>query len=215
MELISWWVLNEVLTTLLVSVLVTTIVGAVAWRMHPRISARLLFVAIFSFSILGFVTGELMTDSREAAVGAVVPACLTLIGVVAGYVVSTKGVESQPPIFAMLICFPFALFVGSLFGIGLRSESESQASDPRALLQHDLLLENNKLAVELQRLENYVVFLQQRNGFSTERKLDLSRFESSYEKVVPGKQEPTGTKLQSNDANATSAASNAGVADKR
>lgn len=184
MELLKWWALNAILTALLISAIISAVVGLIAMRILPHRHAGvwLLFVAVFAFSILGFVTGELLGDSREAAVGTVVPAVLTLLGGVAAYVVSEKGLESQPAIFAILICFPLALYVGSLFGIGLRAEYEDHAQDPQVLLQRDLLVENNKLALELQRLQNYVFFLSQRDGFAQEEKLDLSRFESVYEK---------------------------------
>jgi hypothetical protein len=53
------------------------------------------FLAKLAFSALGFVTGDIMGNSRDSAVGDVLPAVLTLVAGVSIYVIGTKGVASQ------------------------------------------------------------------------------------------------------------------------
>ncbi|WP_020175223.1 hypothetical protein [Methyloferula stellata] len=185
MELLNWWALNVILTALLVSSATSFIVSIAAVRIRPAAPAGsfwLLFLAVFAFSMLGFVTGQILGDSRESVVGSVVPAVLTLLGGVVAYIFSSKGIRSQTAISAVLVCFTFSFLVGSLFGIRLRIEYEYSLQDPAWLSQRDLALEQNKLAVEIQRLQNYVVWLQLRNEFAEKDKLDLSRFETIFEK---------------------------------
>src|SRR5262245_33963646 len=142
--------------------------------------------------MLGFVTGEVMGISREAAVGSVVPAVLTLLGGVAVYLVGSKGVEAQANVSAMVLCFAVALLVGSSFGAEERGQYDYAENDPDRLRINALALEHNKLAVEIQRLENYMEFLKLKRDFAEEEKLDLSRFESTFEiKQTPNKEANT------------------------
>ena len=166
-----------------------------AWlRRRPREDRHLWFVflAILAFSMLGFVTGEVMGVSRESAVGTVVPAVLTLLGGVAVYLVGSKGAEAQANVSAMVLCFAVALLIGSLFGARVRVEYDYAATDPERLRIRDLALEQNKFAVEVQRLEHYIEILKLKRDFAAEEKLDLSRFDSTFEiKPTPSKEANT------------------------
>lgn len=190
MQLLDYWVLNVVLTTLFVSVGISLLVSVATIWVRPRGSSFWATLsAALAFSLLGFVTGDLMGNSREAAVGAVLPAVLTLLGGVAAYIISSKGVRSQVAISAMLVCFTLSFVVGSLFGSRLRVEYEFALQDPKLLLNRELALLQNKLAVDAQRLKNYVTVQRLREDFSKQNAVDLSRFESALEKLSSGKTE--------------------------
>ena len=74
MQLLDYWVLNVVLTTLFVSVGISLLVSVATIWVRPRGSSFWATLsAALAFSLLGFVTGDLMGNSREAAVGAVLP----------------------------------------------------------------------------------------------------------------------------------------------
>jgi hypothetical protein len=189
-QLLNLFTLNVLLTALFASssvALLTTIV--ISRRRSVRQSFGQLFLALLAFSLLGFVIGEFVGDSREAVVGTVIPAVLTLIGGVAVYVIGSKGVRAQVAVAAVLFCFTFLLLVGSLFGVRVRIEYQSELEQPNRIRLRDLGLEQNKLAVEVQRLENYIEFLKLKRLFSDAEKLDISQFDSAYEKKRSDKTE--------------------------
>jgi hypothetical protein len=189
-QLLDGWVLNVVLTTLIVTVGISFVLSAAAaWIRPARGAFPILFLAAFAFSLLGFVTGQLLGDSREAAVAAVVPAVLTLLGGVAAFVVGTRGVRSQSAISAILVCFTLSLLVGSLFGIRLRVEYEFALQDPILLGQRDVALQRNQLAVDIQRLQDYAILLKLRDDLAKSENIDLTRFESALEKRPSKKKE--------------------------
>jgi hypothetical protein len=132
--------------------------------------------------MLGFVTGLIMGDSRESAVGSVVPAVLTLFGALAAYIMGSKGVRERIGVSTIILCFAFSLLVGTIFGSQVRSQFEFLREHPDYLKSRDIALEQNKLAVEVQRLEDYIEFLRLKSQYSEEKKLDLSRFDSTFEK---------------------------------
>lgn len=185
MQLLNYWILNIVLTTLLVSGGTSIVVSAAAIWILPRRPRRyfwFLFLVTFAFSLLGFVTGYLLGNSREAAVGAVLPAILTLLGGVAAYHVTSKGIRWQSAISAMLVCFTLCLLVGSMFGSRIREEYDFALHDPQWIGRRELALQRNELAVDIQRLKDYTILLRLRNDYSKSKNLDLSRFKSILEK---------------------------------
>jgi hypothetical protein len=183
MQLLNWWTLNIVVTTLLVPCVVS-LVSSLAGRGWPKSPRRFLLflLPVFAFAMLGFVTGFIMTDSREAAIGTVVPSVLTLFGALAAYMVGSKGIREQINISTIVLCFAFSLLAGAVFGIQVRTESQLYFEIPDYLRTREIALEQNKLAVEVQRLEDYIEFLKLKKQYSEENKLDLSRFDSTFEK---------------------------------
>jgi len=123
-----------------------------------------------------------MGDSRESAVGAVVPAILTLFGALGAYIVGSKGIRERTLVSVVMICFAFSLLIGTIFGIEVRIEVEHNIADPDYLRQRELVLEQNKLAVESRRLQDYIEFLRLKNEFAEKNNLDLSKFDSAFEK---------------------------------
>lgn len=149
-----------------------------------RKSYPLLFVAILTFALLGFVTGEIMGQSRTPVVGAVLPAVLTLLGSVAIYLIGSKGPETQAMVASMVLCFTIALLGGSLYGARLRIEFEAGLVTPEHLKARELALEHNRYALELQRLLNYTELLKLKRELAEKEKVDLSRFESASERKL-------------------------------
>jgi hypothetical protein len=210
MELLSWSVLDVVFTAVVVSGVIALLVSFAAFviRAVPRGSFLILLLAVFAFSMLGFVTGELLGDSRDSAVGAVVPAVLTLFGSVAAYIISSRGVRSQTAVSASVICFVFCFLIGSLFGIQLRNDYEDYLQDPTYLGAREVALERNRAAVEVERLDDYVRWVQLRQLYADHDKLDLSKFRTLYEEGPPA----NGEQAQTSPAAKSSSAPTAGAA---
>jgi hypothetical protein len=194
-QLLNSWALNIVVTTLVVCGFVAFFTGLIAHRLRVASAAKpsftALFFAAFAFSLLGFVTGELMGDSREGVVGTVIPAALTLLGGMAAYIVTSKGIREQAATSGILICFTFCLLIGSTFGIRLRVEYDMALQAPALLGARDVALEKNRLAVDLQRLEDFITFTQLRDEFAKSNKMDLSGFKSALESPPPAAEAPT------------------------
>jgi hypothetical protein len=183
MQLLNWWTLNIVVTTLLVTCVISILSMLAGWGRPTSIKRFfVLLLPLFAFAMLGFVTGLIMGDSRESAVGSVVPAVLTLFGALAAYIVGSKGIRERIGVSTIVLCFAFSLLVGTIFGNQVRSQYEVLHEHPDYLRSRDIALEQNKLAVEVQRLEDYIEFLRLKNQYSEEKKLDLSRFDSTFEK---------------------------------
>jgi hypothetical protein len=193
MELLNTWVLNIVITALVVCGVVSLLFGILATLIGT--AGRRLFLlsvfAAFAFSLLGFVTGALLADSRESAVGAVLPAVLTLLGAISAYTMSSKGLRAQTAISMVMICFTLCLLIGSLFGIRLRVEYEFSLKDPSFTTRRDIALQKSELAVDIERLNAYATLVKLRDDLAKQEGVDLSRFESLFEKHVT---EAPGTK---------------------
>lgn len=146
-----------------------------------RETFALLFLTILAFALLGFVTGQIMGESREPAVSAVLPGVLTFLGGVLVYLIGTKGIQAQANASSMVFCFVATLLIGALYGALLRTESDSDFTDPTYLRSRDLAREQNQFALEAARLRDYVELLKLKRDFANKEKLDLSRYESAYE----------------------------------
>lgn len=178
MQLLNTWVLNVVLTALITSTIISLFLTLAMW-LHAKGQKNVwsVFWAVLSFSSFGFVTGFLMGSN----VSTVLPAVLTLLGGVAVYVVGSKGTEAQATVSGLVMCFAVTLFAGSLFGLQLQVEYNSQLNDPARLRQQALALEANREALEVQRLLDYIQVLKLKQGLADQNKLDLSKFSITYE----------------------------------
>lgn len=169
MELSNWPSFDFIVTTLVVTSAVSlfsSLAGG-GWPNSPK-RFVLSFVPLFAFAMLGFVTGLIMGDSRESAVTSVVPAVLIWgTSGVRCWVQRNWGADRS-----FGDSFAFSLLVGVIFGSRVRSQFEIRRGHPDYLRARDIVLEQNKPAAEVQRLEGYI----------EEKKLDLSRFESAFEK---------------------------------
>jgi hypothetical protein len=146
-----------------------------------RENFALLFLSVLAFTLLGFVTGQIMGESREPAVGAILPGVLTFLGGVFIYLIGSKGIQSQAIVSSMVFSFVITLLIGTLYGARLRDEFDNAIANPIYLRSRDLAIEQNRFAAEAVRLRDYVQLLKLKRDFVDKEKLDLSRFESSFE----------------------------------
>jgi predicted neutral ceramidase superfamily lipid hydrolase len=170
------------LASLIIVCLILTIVSCLAYLIgHRKTHGVAPFaIVIAAFSILGFTTGSIMSDSREPSVSAVLPAALTLMGGVAAFIVGTKGATNQILVSALILNFGLALFIGSDYGAVIRDEV--------ALYDTGVADEKPIWAIlEIKRLGEYVELLKLKHDYEekykTDYKLDLSKFVSSYERA--------------------------------
>jgi hypothetical protein len=175
MELLNIGFLNVFATAVVACLLLTafTCLG-LAFGFRRRFGGYL-FIAVFAFSMLGFVSGDIMSNSREPSVSAVLPAVLTLMGGVAAFQIGSKGVENQVAVCTLIFVFSLALYTGSFYGAQVRGENAASVSG-------DIELEKNRLVIDLQRLEDYVELQKLKHGYESEEQVDLSRFESHLER---------------------------------
>jgi hypothetical protein len=84
----------------------------------------------------------------------------------------------------MVSCFALALLTGVHFGGRLRVVFEIQNAAYLDNQRHavELQAEDHRFVVETQRLQRYVDFLKLRQDFAEKEKLDLTRFDTIYEK---------------------------------
>jgi len=133
------------------------------------------FLAVLAFSMLGFVSGSIMSNSREPTVAAVLPAVLTLMGGAAAFHVGSRGVENQVAVCVLIFAFSLALYVGAFYGSGVRAQNSMSVN-------RDIELEKNRHAVDVQRLVDYMELLKLKRDFESQENVDLSRFESNLER---------------------------------
>jgi hypothetical protein len=138
------------------------------------------FLAVLAFSMLGFVSGSIMSDSREPTVSAVLPAVLSLMGGIAAFQIGSKGVENQVTVCALIFAFSLALYIGSFYGSQVRGQNELS-------IGQDIQLEKNRHTVDVQRLVDYIELVKLKRDFETQDKIDLSRFQSTVERKTENK----------------------------
>jgi len=176
------WAVNIVATALLIAVVLSVIATIpVLMRKGARRVIWPSLLAVFTFSILGFVAGQIMGQSRTSVVGTIIPAVLTLLGGVAVYLVGTKGARAQSTVSAMVSCFVIAFLLGSLMGIRLRIEFEHAIADPARLVERELALEKGRFVTDVERLKNYVRWLKLKQDIAKKENIDLSNFKSTAE----------------------------------
>ena len=190
MQLLHPQVLAAFATALIVSGVLSLLAALfICYFRLARKDFRLLLLVLFAFSLLGFVTGQIMGQSREPAVMGVLPAVLTLLGGIAIYLVGAKGLQTQALVAAMVSSFALALLIGVHFGGRLRVDFEIQNAAYLDNQRHavELQAEDHRFVVETVRLQRYVDFLKLKGDFAEKEKLDLTRFDSFYEQRPPAK----------------------------
>lgn len=112
--------------------LAATLIAALLLFLHrPRISRRQFFVVLLSFALLGMVTGLLAGFSRTPAMGAVLPAILSLVGGLAIYLVGAEKAD-QALIGTCVIALSLDLLIGSTWGAVLRDDFDQGAKSASA-----------------------------------------------------------------------------------
>jgi hypothetical protein len=151
-----------------------TILSSIGFSYRKHLVLNSIFT-VFSFSILGFITGWLMSDSREPAVTAVLPATLTLLGGVGAFIVGSREADKQSIISAIILSFSLSLFVGSNYGSSIRNELLFKYSD-REELKNSL-----ELASDIDRLKDYAKIVRLKQAYEQTDHLDVSKFASYFE----------------------------------
>src|SRR5215467_5117063 len=176
MELLTFAFLKIIATSLIVCALLTAFTYLASLMVGVSYRYRwYIFVAVFAFSMLGFVAGDIMSNSREPSVSAVLPAALTLMGGVAAFQIGSKGVEDQAAVCALILVFSLGLYTGSFYGSEVRGDNTLSAD-------RDIKLEKSHYLVDLQRLDDYVNLQKRKREYESEDQVDLSRFESGLER---------------------------------
>jgi hypothetical protein len=81
---------------------------------------RTLLLVLLAFSMLGIVTGYLTGLSREPAVGAVLPAVLSLIGGLAAALIGRDN-ASMAVVSIAVLAFSFSILISTGWGVRLRN----------------------------------------------------------------------------------------------
>jgi predicted enzyme related to lactoylglutathione lyase len=116
----TWEALWPIPVTALLVATLTYAAGA--WKRREPESDSI-FSVILSFSILGIVTGVIAGDSREPAVGATLPAVLSIIGGLAIYLVD-RGILKRILVSLSVIALSANLIIGFFWGAVLRVNAE-------------------------------------------------------------------------------------------
>lgn len=94
-------------------------------------------VLLAAFSMLGLAAGYLTGFSREPAVGAVLPAVLSLMGGVAVFLVG-KNVTTRMIVGLSILIFSISLVLGTSWGAVMRQTAEDFRTSEIFLKQHAL-----------------------------------------------------------------------------
>lgn len=106
--------------------IVVAIALAAIWRTSLRARAAEVALGIAAFSMLGLVAGYLTGFSRSPAVGAVVPAVLSLIGVLAAFLMH-RDRSSRVLVASLVLVFATMLALGTSWGAVMRQVWEEVA----------------------------------------------------------------------------------------
>ncbi len=137
--------------------------------------------------MLGFATGLIMAQSREAAVDVVLPAILTFLSGILVYMIGAKGLRTQAGASAMVFCFALSLLVGSQYGAWLRFEHDSKQADVSYLIAREAALEQGHHNLAIRRLANASEIQSFISAYAEQKKLDPVRL---YEAVYGNKPLP-------------------------
>jgi hypothetical protein len=108
----------------------------VLWVIGKRAVAAQVLLPLSAFGLLGMVAGYLTGLSRESAVGAVVPAVLTLMGGVAAVLVArAANWAASFRVSGLIATFSVGLLVGSTWGAAMRQSVEDFATSESELLR--------------------------------------------------------------------------------
>lgn len=117
------------------ALLLTALLYAV---MRPKERKREVALLLLAFSMLGLVAGYLTGFSRSPAVGAVLPAVLSLVGGLAVFLME-KDARSRTTVSLSVLVFSITLLVGTSWGAIMRQAAEDYATSEPALKQRALL----------------------------------------------------------------------------
>lgn len=103
------------------------VIAGVLWL----VTRRQWFLPLYAFTILGFVTGLVMGNSRAPVAGAVIPAILTLVGGLTIYLVA-KDEQRRQLVAACVIGLAISVWIGAMWGAILNEAATVERPVPRA-----------------------------------------------------------------------------------
>jgi len=106
---------------------------------RPRVGRKKFYVVLLAFALLGIVTGLLAGFSRTSAMGAVLPAVLSLVGGLGIYLVGAEKAD-QGLVATCVIALSLNLLVGTVWGATLRDDFERDAKSAMSR-KRDALIE--------------------------------------------------------------------------
>lgn len=105
---------------------------------RPKEGRRELVFVLAAFSMLGLVTGYLTGFSRSPAVGAVLPAVLSLVAGMAVFLMG-KDAASRMIVALSVLIFSISLVIGTGWGATMRETAEDYATSEAVLKQRALI----------------------------------------------------------------------------
>jgi len=105
------------------ALLISGLVYFAGTRKKPISEKKGIFGVFLAFSALGLITGVIGGNSREPAVGAVLPAVLSLVGGIAIYLVG-KDVQQRVLVGLSVFCLSITLALGFFWGSIIRVRAE-------------------------------------------------------------------------------------------
>jgi hypothetical protein len=82
------------------------------------------FFSLFSFALLGTVSGFMAGFSREPVIGAVLPAALSLVGGLVMYLIVGRAAQKQGFVAGMVTALSLTLVLGALWGARQRDVAD-------------------------------------------------------------------------------------------
>lgn len=155
------------------------------------------FVSAMTFSALGWVVGYNMTNSREPAVTAVLPAVLTLVAGILAYILGSKGMVSRYLVCMATLGFSLCLYVAGFSGARARFEFENTLGHPAYLHQRLADLEMSRQVLATEKLMFEGKFRQIRDALAAQYGVDLSDLKSLPGDDVQAEKTTTGEKAPS------------------
>lgn len=116
----SWKAIWPIPVMAFIIAVIVYVLGIWRWPIPDR---RSIFRVIIAFSLLGIVIGMIAGDSREPAVGATLPAVLSLIGGIGIYLVGTN-LGQRILVSLSVSALALALIIGFFWGAVLRVNAE-------------------------------------------------------------------------------------------
>jgi hypothetical protein len=134
----------------------------------------LAFVGNLAFVSLGWVIGYNMSNSREPAVAAVLPAVLTLVAGTIAYVMGTRGLTARYFIGLAAAAFSLSLFIASFAGARQRFDFETALVQPEALLYKERHDERRRQIILAERVAFEAELRRRIHHLATTQGIDLS-----------------------------------------
>jgi uncharacterized membrane protein len=141
--LTDWPVWRDFIPMPLFAALIAGILGVVISR-NQELFWRSFFV-ILALALFGITTGNLIGQSQEPVVGAVVPAMLGLMGGLIAYLLAAKTEDQQLLVALAVAAFSINLLVGGFWGSRLRYDFQDHQNSENYRIALEAIEQNVRL----------------------------------------------------------------------